>query len=31
MQLMQDEIQRGMKLMGCNTVSELGRNNLRYR
>jgi L-lactate dehydrogenase (cytochrome) len=31
MGLMQDEIERGMKLMGCKTVSELGRHNLRYR
>ena len=29
--LLRDEIERGMKLMGCRTVSELNRDNLRYR
>ena len=28
---MQAEIERGMKLMGCRTVSQLNRDNLRYR
>lgn len=31
MGVMEDEITRGMKLMGCRSVSELGRHNLRYR
>ena len=26
-----DEIERDMKLMGCSKISELNRNNLRYR
>jgi L-lactate dehydrogenase (cytochrome) len=25
------ELERGMKLMGCTKISELNRNNLRYR
>jgi L-lactate dehydrogenase (cytochrome) len=29
--IMQAEIERGMKLMGCRTVSQLNRENLRYR
>ena len=29
--LMRAEIERGMKLMGCRTISDLGRHNLRYR
>ena len=29
--LLRDEIERGMKLMGCRTVSELNRDKLRYR
>ena len=28
---MKTEIERGMKLMGARRVSELGRNNLRFR
>ena len=31
MGLMKDELERGMKLMGCRSVSELGRHNLRFR
>ncbi|MQG26506.1 MAG: alpha-hydroxy-acid oxidizing protein, partial [SAR202 cluster bacterium] len=31
MTLMQDEIVRGMKLMGCKRIEDLGRHNLRYR
>tara|TARA_A100001037_G_scaffold306854_1_gene357249 strand:+ start:20037 stop:21191 length:1155 start_codon:yes stop_codon:yes gene_type:complete len=31
MQLMQDEIERGMKLMGCTNINELSRDNIRYR
>jgi L-lactate dehydrogenase (cytochrome) len=31
MQVMEDEITRGMKLMGCRSIAELGRHNLRYR
>lgn len=31
MSLMQEEIQRGMKLMGCKTISDLGRDNVRFR
>ena len=26
-----EEIERGMKLMGCNKVSDLNRDNLRFR
>jgi L-lactate dehydrogenase (cytochrome) len=29
--LLQTEIVRGMKLMGCRSVGELGRENLRFR
>jgi L-lactate dehydrogenase (cytochrome) len=29
--LMQREIERGMRLMGCTTISELTRSNLRFR
>jgi L-lactate dehydrogenase (cytochrome) len=29
--LMRDEIERGMKLMGCRSIAGLGRHNLRYR
>jgi L-lactate dehydrogenase (cytochrome) len=29
--MMREEIERDMKLMGCRSVSELGRHNLRYR
>ena len=29
--LLRDEIERDMKLMGCRSVSDLGRHNLRYR
>ena len=29
--LMRNEIERGMKLMGCNSVSQLSRENLRFR
>ena len=31
MSLMKEEIERGMKLMGCKTVDDLGRHNLRFR
>ena len=31
MGLMKEEIERGMKLMGCKSISELGRHNLRFR
>jgi len=31
MSLMREEIERGMKLMGCKSISELGRHNLRFR
>ena len=31
MSLMKEEIERGMKLMGCKTVDDLGRNNLIFR
>ena len=31
MGLMQEEIERGMKLMGCTSVDDLGRHNLRFR
>ena len=29
--LMREEIERGMKLMGCKSISELGRHNLKFR
>jgi L-lactate dehydrogenase (cytochrome) len=29
--LMREEIERGMKLMGCRSIAGLGRHNLRYR
>lgn len=29
--LLREEIERDMKLMGCHSVSDLGRHNLRYR
>lgn len=29
--LLREEIERDMKLMGCQSVSDLGRHNLRYR
>jgi len=29
--LLRDEIQRDLKLMGCRSISELGRHKLRYR
>ena len=29
--LMHDEIVRDMKLMGCSSISELSRKNLRFR
>ena len=29
--LMQAEIVRGMKLMGCSSIGQLSRNNLRFR
>jgi L-lactate dehydrogenase (cytochrome) len=29
--LMRAEIERGMKLMGCRTISQLSRENLRFR
>jgi L-lactate dehydrogenase (cytochrome) len=29
--LMREEIERGMKLMGCGSISELSRENLRFR
>jgi len=29
--LMRTEIERGMKLMGCTTISQLSRDNLRFR
>jgi isopentenyl diphosphate isomerase/L-lactate dehydrogenase-like FMN-dependent dehydrogenase len=29
--LLQDEVERGMKLMGCASVGELSRSNLRLR
>jgi L-lactate dehydrogenase (cytochrome) len=29
--LMRTEIERGMKLMGCSSISQLSRNNLRFR
>ncbi|MQG18363.1 MAG: alpha-hydroxy-acid oxidizing protein [SAR202 cluster bacterium] len=31
MGLMKEEIERGMKLMGCKSIKELGRHNLRFR
>jgi L-lactate dehydrogenase (cytochrome) len=31
LELMRTEIERGMKLMGCTSVSELTRRNLRFR
>ena len=31
MRLMKEEIERGMKLMGCKSVNNLGRQNLRCR
>ena len=31
MGLMREELIRGMKLMGCRTLEELGRHNLRFR
>jgi L-lactate dehydrogenase (cytochrome) len=31
LELMRCEIERGMKLMGCNSVEELNRKNLRFR
>ena len=31
MTLMHEEIIRGMKLMGCRNVNELGRHNVRYK
>ena len=31
MTLMQEEIERGMKLMGCKTIGDLGRHNLKFR
>ena len=31
MGLMRTEIERGMKLMGCSSIAELGRENLRFR
>ena len=29
--LMREEIERGMKLMGCTSLNQLSRNNLRFR
>lgn len=29
--LLRDEIERDMKLMGCHSISDLGRHNLRFR
>jgi len=29
--LMQAEIERDMKLMGCTTITQLSRDNLRFR
>ena len=29
--LMRDEIERGMRLMGCSSVDQLSRGNLRFR
>jgi L-lactate dehydrogenase (cytochrome) len=29
--LMRAEIERGMKLMGCISIAELSRKNLRFR
>ena len=31
MGLMREEIERGMKLMGCKSIGDLGRHNLRFR
>ena len=31
MSLMKEEIERGMKLMGCKTIGDLGRHNLKFR
>jgi len=31
LQLLREELVRDMKLMGCRTLSDLGRHNLRYR
>ena len=31
MGLMREELIRGMKLMGCRNLEELGRHNLRFR
>jgi L-lactate dehydrogenase (cytochrome) len=31
LELMRAEIERGMKLMGCNSIAELSPNNLRFR
>ena len=29
--LLRAEVERGMKLMGCKTISDLSRNQLRFR
>jgi L-lactate dehydrogenase (cytochrome) len=29
--LMRNEIERGMKLMGCSSIDQLSRENLRFR
>jgi L-lactate dehydrogenase (cytochrome) len=29
--LMREELDRGMKLMGCTSIAQLSRNNLRFR
>ena len=31
LELMRAEIERGMRLMGCTSVNQLGRANLRFR
>ena len=31
LRLMREEIERGLKLMGCRSIADLGRHNLRYR
>ncbi|MCA3930016.1 alpha-hydroxy-acid oxidizing protein, partial [Burkholderia sp.] len=31
LQLMRAEIERDMRLMGCSSVAQLGRNQLRFR
>jgi L-lactate dehydrogenase (cytochrome) len=31
MSLLQEEIERNMKLMGCKSVKDLGRHNLKFR